>query len=41
MQVNHGDSRLLVVKSQINNFPDLSFGHNLCFKYPNEWREPI
>jgi hypothetical protein len=35
-KVNQGDSRLLVVGSQINslNFGP-SFGHNLCFKYPN------
>jgi hypothetical protein len=31
-----GLSRLLVVRSQIANLiPNLSFGHNLCFKYPN------
>jgi hypothetical protein len=35
-QVNQGDSRLLVVKSQIGNLTlDIFFGHNLCFKYPN------
>ncbi len=35
-QGNQSDSWLLVVKSQIDNLiPDLSFGHNLCFKYPN------
>jgi hypothetical protein len=33
---NQGDYWLLVVKSQIDNLtPDLSFGHNLCFKCPN------
>jgi hypothetical protein len=36
MQGNQGNSRLLVVGSQIGNLtPDLSFGHNLCFKNPN------
>jgi len=36
MQGNQGDSWLLVVKSQINNLTfSPSFGHNLCFKYPN------
>jgi hypothetical protein len=35
-QVNHSDSWLLVVGSQIGNLtPIPSFGHNLCFKYPN------
>ncbi len=35
-QVNQGNSRLLMVKSQIDILPpDLSFGHNLCFKYSN------
>ncbi len=33
---NMGDSRLLVVGSQIGNLtPDPSFGHNLCLKCPN------
>jgi len=33
---NMGDSRLLVVGSQIVNLTlDLSFGHNLCLKCPN------
>ncbi len=42
MQGNQGDSQLLVVESQIVNLaPDLSFGHNLCFKCPNGWCEPI
>jgi len=43
-QVNKSNSLLLmeVVKSQIGNLtPDLSFGHNLCFKYPNESCDPI
>jgi hypothetical protein len=35
-QVNQGDSWLLVVGSQIGSLTlDASFGHNLCFKYPN------
>jgi hypothetical protein len=34
-QVNQGDFRLLVVKSQIGSLTlDPSFGHNLCLKYP-------
>jgi hypothetical protein len=41
-QGNWGDSQLLVVESQIGILiPDLSFGHNLCFKHPNESCEPI
>jgi hypothetical protein len=45
-QVFRVDSRLLVVGSQIwqtpgNSTPDLSFGHNLCFRCPNEQCEPI
>ncbi len=33
-QVNQGNSWLLMVRSQIANLtPNLSFGHNLCFKY--------
>jgi hypothetical protein len=41
-QGNQGNSLLLVVKSQIGNLtPDLSFGHNLCFKYPKGPCEPI
>jgi hypothetical protein len=33
---------LLVVGNQIANLtPDLSFGHNLCFRCPNGWCEPI
>jgi hypothetical protein len=41
-QGNEGDSRLLVVESQIDNLtPDPSFGHNLCFKYSNGSCKPI
>ncbi len=41
-QVNWVDSRLFVVRSQISNMtPDPSFGHNLCFRCPNEQCEPI
>ncbi len=41
-QGNRVDSQLLVVGSQIANLtPDLSFGHNLCFRYPNGSCEPI
>jgi hypothetical protein len=41
-QINQGDFWLLVVRNQINSLiPGLSFGHNLCFKYPNGWCEPI
>jgi hypothetical protein len=41
-QVSQGDSRLLMVGSQIGTLTfDLSFGHNLCFKYPNGSCEPI
>jgi len=41
-QVNQGDSWLLVVESQIDSLtPNLSFGHNLCFKYSNGTCEPI
>jgi hypothetical protein len=36
MQLNQGDSWLLVVGSQIGNLTlGPSFGHNLCLKYPN------
>jgi hypothetical protein len=36
------DSRILVVGSQTASWtPDLSFGHNLCFRCPNEQCEPI
>jgi hypothetical protein len=39
---NQVDSWLLVVQNQIVNLTfDLSFGHNLCFKCPNESYEPI
>jgi hypothetical protein len=39
---NQVDSWLLVVKSQIaNSTPELSFGHNLCFRCPNGQCEPI
>jgi hypothetical protein len=42
MQVNWGDSWLLMDASQIDNLtPDPYFGHNLCFKYPNGSCEPI
>ncbi len=35
-QVNHGNSRLLVVRIQIHSLIfGLFWGHNLCFKYPN------
>ncbi len=41
-QGNQLDSRLLVVGSQIGNLtPDFSFDHNLCFRCPNGWCEPI
>jgi hypothetical protein len=41
-QGNWGDFWLLVVGSQIGNLtPDFSFGHNLCFKYPNGSCQPI
>jgi len=41
-QRNRVDSRLLVVRSQIANLtPNLSFGHNFCFKCPNGSCEPI
>jgi hypothetical protein len=42
MQWNQGDLKLLVVGSQIGNLSiDPSFGHNLCFKYPNGSCKPI
>jgi hypothetical protein len=42
MQGNQGNSGLLVVGNQIANLtPGPSFGHNLCFKYPNGSCEPI
>jgi len=41
-QGNRVDSWLLVVGSQIGNLtPNLSFGHNLCFRCPNGSWEPI
>ncbi len=41
-QGNWVDFRLLVVGSQTANLtPGLSFGHNLCFRCPNGWCEPI
>ncbi len=42
MQVNRVNSWLLVVKSHIANLTlGPSFRHNLCFKCPNGWCEPI
>jgi hypothetical protein len=41
-QVNWVDSWLFLVGSQIGSLtPHLSFGHNLCFRCPNEQCEPI
>jgi hypothetical protein len=41
-QGNQGDSRLLVVRSQIVNLTlDFSFGHNLFFRYPNGSCKPF
>jgi hypothetical protein len=41
-QVNRVDSRLFLVGSQISNLtPGPSFGHNLCFRCPNEQCKPI
>jgi hypothetical protein len=41
-QGNGGDSWLLMVGNQIGHLsPNLSFGHNLYFKYPNGCCEPI
>jgi hypothetical protein len=41
-QVNRVDSRIFLVGSQIGNLtPGPSFGHNLCFRCPNEQFEPI
>jgi hypothetical protein len=41
-QGNWGESQLLVVENQIVKLTtDLSFGHNLCFKCPNESCEPF
>jgi hypothetical protein len=40
-QGNRVDSWLLMIKSQtVNLIPNLSFGHNFCFRCPNEWCEP-
>jgi hypothetical protein len=42
VQVNHGNSQLLVIRSQIGILTsDPSFGHNLCFEYSNESCNPI
>jgi hypothetical protein len=42
MHLFYGDSQLLVGRSQIDTLiPELSFCHNLCFKYSNESYEPI
>ncbi len=42
MQINQGDSYLLMVEAQIGNLIfGFSFGHNLCFKYQNGSCEPI
>jgi hypothetical protein len=41
-QVNWVDSWLFLVGSQTGSLtPGLSFGHNLCFRCPNEQCEPI
>jgi hypothetical protein len=41
-QGNWGNYQLLMVESQIANLtPSHSFGHNLCFKCPNESCKPI
>ncbi len=41
-QVNRVDSRLFLVGSQTDSLtPGPSFGHNLCFKCPNEQCEPF
>jgi hypothetical protein len=41
-QGNRVNSRFLMVGSQTANLtPNLSFGHNLCFKCPNEQCKPI
>jgi len=42
MPGNRGDSRFLMIGSQIINLTfDPSFGHNLCFRCPNESCGPI
>jgi len=41
-QVNQGNSHFLVVVNQIGSLtPDLSFDHNMCFKYSNGKCKPI
>jgi len=41
-QINQNNSRLLVVMNQIGTLTfNFSFGHNLCFKYPNGSYESI
>jgi hypothetical protein len=41
-QVNQVDSRLFLVRSQTDSLTlSPSFGHNLCFRCPNEQCEPI
>jgi len=41
-QGNWVNSWLLMVRSQtVNLIPDFFLGHNLCFRYPNGWCEPI
>ncbi len=41
-QINRVNSQLFVVGNQTTSLtPGLSFGHNLCFKCPNEQCEPI
>ncbi len=41
-QVNQGTFQLLMVESQIGSLiSNPSFGHNLCFKYPNDSCKPI
>ncbi len=41
-QVNRVDSWLFLIRSQTGNLtPSPSFGHNLCFRCPNEQCEPI
>jgi hypothetical protein len=40
-QGNQGDSQLLMVKNHDNLILSPSFGHNLCFKYPNGHANPF
>ncbi len=41
-QVNRVDSLLFLARSQTGSLtPDLFWGHNLCFRCPNEQCEPI